>query len=64
MEKSRFKISQNGFSKVQTISRFLETALHSEKRLQDFLKWVCPGVRRGCEFSLLNHSKTRSLWTY
>lgn len=63
MEKSRFKISQNGFSKVQTL-QVLETALHGEKRLQDFLKWVCPGVRRGFEFSLLNHSKTRSLWTY
>lgn len=44
MEKSRFKISQNGFSKVQTHFRFLETALHGEKRLQDFLKWVCRGA--------------------
>lgn len=45
MEKSRFKISQNGFSKGgKPISRFLETALHGEKRLQDFLKWVCRGA--------------------
>ena len=64
MEKSRFKISQNGFSKVANpFRRFLVDRLHSEKRLQDFLKWVCRGAT-GCEFSLLNHSKTRSLWTY
>lgn len=44
MEKSRFKISQNGFQRCKPISRFLETALHGEKRLQDFLKWVCRGA--------------------
>lgn len=45
MEKSRFKISQNGFSKVQTHFKISwRPALHGEKRLQDFLKWVCRGA--------------------